>query len=204
MRRLPHRIRFGKDFRDLRVKDQSTKQRTFKIIPLEMAFFKAKKQTKYPRLDNSGLRGAKEAETQCISEECTNSRSKPIEAKRPLCRSKSSSDITVTKTKSRGLFRWRSRNSRQIKQRKQHTLLRNRVNENREDSKVDATPVHQDDEVYRGVNRRMATCEQLEKCTLVGDRTLRELRADLIVRIRLIEFGLLKEAGPEISFTHAQ
>ena len=157
-----------------------------------MAFFKAKKQTKYPRLDNSGLRGAKEAETQCISEECTNSRSKPIEAKRPLCREKStcSSDITV----SRGLFRWRSRNSGQIKQRKQYTLLRNRVNENREDSKVDATPVHQDDEVYRGVNRRMATCEQLEKCTLVGDRTLRELRADLIVRIRLIEFGLLKEA----------
>ena len=164
-----------------------------------MAFFNTRKQTKYFRLDTvPGLSGDEEAQTSIDGERRNSGRNWLIEANRPLCRRCSS----VARN---SVFRWRSRNSRKIKQRKQYTLLQNRVNENRgEDSKVDATPVHQDDEVYRGVNRRMATCEQLEKCTLVGDRTLRELRADLIVRIRLIEFGLLKEAGPEISFTHAQ
>ena len=151
-----------------------------------MAFFNTRKQTKYFRLDTvPGLSGDEVAQNSIDGERRNSGRNWLIEANRPLCRRCSS----VARD---SVFRWRSRNSRQIKQRKQHTLLRNRVNENRgEDSKVDATPVHQDDEVYRGVNRRMATCEQLEKCALVGKSTLYELRKELVIMISLYELELL-------------
>lgn len=144
-----------------------------------MYFFKAREQTKYFSFDNPDLSGAKRAVASSIGADRRNSRSELIEAKRPFRRRSSESRLLdVAKMKTRSLL------SRRCSSDKQYTRLRtNRLDENREDSKVD--------EVYRGLKRRMAICEQLEKCILDGDRTLYRLRKHMVICSRLHEYSLI-------------
>ena len=186
---VPLNTGFGKDFNDLTRRAELKIQEETEHL-LQMAFFKAKRQSKYFCLENPELLsgGEEEAENSIGGERRKSRNNGLIEAKRPLCNRCSSL--------ARDVFRWRSRNSGQIKQRKQYTLPRNRVNENREDSKVDATPVHQDSactEIYSGArfNRRMAICEQLEKYTSAGETTLYGLRRELVILFLLKKFELL-------------
>ena len=159
-----------------------------------MDFFKTKRQTSihssFDSLDRS------DDEEVSFGERRLSRTKLVVVAKEGLYERRRSSEgnITdVTKLKTRGLFRRRTWNrghmNRRHKQRMKYTLLRNELDGSQESLKS-AAETRDCSTSFRQENRRMATCEQLERLTRAGPSTLFEFRMGLVVLSRLHDYGL--------------